>query len=88
MPVKEWSRHAILQNLKGQIAGLLEGAVSAEEAVTRGLVPTGKVFAVYRWSNVKAAHDEMTAAGDGAVLVWRRDKKDVEVWARPQGGGS
>lgn len=80
------SRLTAFKDMREQMDKELDGALSEEQARKQGLEPLAKkVYPVRIWNNVVLALAEREKFKErGAVLVWRRDRKDVQVWGKPE----
>lgn len=79
---KDPRRLSLLKPLRAEIDAELAQATTMEDAVSRGYVESSGNFAVRIWQNCIDAIAARTQADEDAILVWRRDKKDVQVWVR------
>lgn len=77
---KDPGKLSVLKPLRSQIDAELAEAISWEQAIARGLEESSGCFAIRIWNNCIAAIAAKKQAGSRAVLVWRRDRKDVQVW--------
>lgn len=77
------SRLAIMKPFMIQVEKMLEAALTEDQAIEQGYHKSAKWanFALRIWRNRQRAFDALSAEPEGtAVLVWKRDRKDVQVW--------
>lgn len=74
--------------LRAEIDAELAKALTEEEATAQGYRPiqNGRNFPIRLWDNcIKAIRSREAWNG---ILVWQRDRKDVQVWVKPMEGAS
>lgn len=80
---KDPGKLSLLRPLRQEIDAELNASLSEEDALAKGCIASSGCFAVRIWQNCIDAIAAKRQAGDGAILVWQRDHKDVQVWVPP-----